>query len=535
MAKKRTRPERPIRSAGPLVTERPASVSGDKTIRPANNRNPKGLPVSPNRPRGAMPPPKRPKSVWRTIRDNIGWSLIIGVPIILVVLALLSRATNGFNFQPEATPLPTIAPTVTPGVFQTPAPPVGQRNRLLYLSADTNKDPTNLYSANLDGSNPVKLTNTNEIKSTPSWSPDGKQVVFATDNVGIQMVNYDGSNLHTLTYQGFAPVWSPDGKKVAFLRESLSGSGNDLYIINADGKPGDEKVLAPNALGPSWSPDSKTIAYFDLRNAVMFTVSVDTPGSYSQVKGPAAKNIGGWFPTFTSDGKSLIFYGSPHTTAMVSGLDNGVNPLTPSVSPTVLTPNAAGTPAATPATQSTAATVSGTAGATSAVSPTPEIRAQIGLYTIALNDTGGTTLKKLTDLEAVESGSSSGFATFVAAAGEDTYLLSNRPSFRAAPALSPDGKMVATLEVGKQNPGLAVVNLDGSGTPTIVGEDTGLEAGLRLNPTFSPDGTKLYYLFIPKGVNQNTAIRVFDLNSKKESPVISKGDNAFATCCGFNK
>ena len=549
MPKKRTtRPERSYRTgSGPLVKEQPTETTGgnvatkdkDKVIRPANtspNRGPKAAPVvvSGRRGIGPTPPPKRPKSIWRTIRDNIGWSLIIGLPIILVVLALLSKATNGFNFEAAPTPIPTVAPTVTPGVYQTPPVPAGQRNRLLYLASDTTKDPNNLYSANPDGSDVQKLTDTKEIKSTPGWSPDGKQVIFATNNVGIQMVNFDGKNLHTLAFQGFAPVWSPDGKHVAFLKQSTSGTGNDLYVSNVDGKPGDEKDVASNALGPSWSPDNKTIAYFDLRNAVMFTVSIDIPGSYNQVRGAAAKSVGGWFPTFTPDGKSLIFYGSTHTAAMVGALDNGVNPLTPGISPTVSTPLAptpivASTTVAAASGTVTATTVSPTA------TPTPDIRSAIGLYTVALSDGDGSSLKKLADLETVDTGGSSGFATFVAAAGEATTLLTNRPSFRAAPAISSDGKRVATLEVGKDNPGLAIVNLDGSGQPLIISEDNGLEAGLRLNPTFSTDGTKLYYLFLPKGTNQTTGVRVYDLNTKQETKLLDKGDNAFVSCCGFNK
>jgi Tol biopolymer transport system component len=477
--------------------------------------------------------------VWRTIRDNIGWSLIIGLPILLVVLALLSKATNGFDFTPQPTPFPTAEPTVTPGSYQAPpAPSSQQKDRLLYLASDTITNPNNIYSANLDGSDARKLTDTKDLKSTPSWSPDGKVVAFAANNVGIQTVNYDGKNLRTLVYQGFAPVFSPDSKRLAFLKQSTSGTGNDLYVINVDGKPGDEKQVAPNALGPSWSPDGKTIAYFDLRNAVMFTVDVDVAGSYNQVRGPVAKNIGGWFPTFSPDGKSLIFYGSAKTAQMVQALDTGVNPLTPAPPSTVLTPVAPTTaPATTAAGTVGAGTATGSAGAGLPPAPTPTstTRAQIGLYTVRLDDKDGSSIKQLTSLESLDAGGSSGFATFVAAAGEDTFLLSNRPSFRAAPVFSADGKQVATLEVGKQNPGLVVLNSDGSGQPTIIGEDTGLEAGLRLNPTFSTDGTKLYYLFLPTGTGKNTVVRVYDFASKKETAVVSTGDNAFATCCGFNK
>lgn len=533
MAKKSTRPERPNRvAAGPLVKDRPASADGGtKTISPATDAKTTATSARNRRGANAPVPPKKPKNRLKVIRENLLWGAIIGLPILLVVLALLSKFTNGFDFSAAPTPFPTQAPSPTAGVFQTPAPPAAASpTRLLYLNT-ADSGPNNIYAANADGSNAVKLTNTSDIKSTPSWSHDGKYVIFAANNVGVQMVNYDGTNLHTLAYNGFDPVWSPDGKSVAFLREDASGSGNDLFVIAANGKPGDEKELASNANGPSWSPDSKTIAYFDLQNAVMFTVDVSNPAAVNQIKGPASKQIGGWFPTFTPDGKNIIFYGSPHTSEMVGALSSGINPLTPAVSPTILTPNAAATtpastPSGTPAASGTPTTVAPTA------TPVP-VRAQIGLYQVAVNDTDGSTVKQLTSLETVDAGSSSGFATFVAAAGENTSLLTTNPSFRAAPVYSPDGKRVATLEVGKTNPGLEVVTLDGSAQPTIISSDNGLDNGLRLNPTFSQDGQQLLYLFIPSGTNQKTSIRAYNFSTGKETTVVGNGDNAFVTCCGF--
>ncbi len=66
--------------------------------------------------------------------------------------------------------------------------------------------------------------------TTPSWSPDGKQLVF-TGYVGgfsdLFIVNADGSGLKRLTNDRYAdlhPAWSPDGKSIAFTTDRGPGT-----------------------------------------------------------------------------------------------------------------------------------------------------------------------------------------------------------------------------------------------------------------------------------------------------------------------
>lgn len=63
--------------------------------------------------------------------------------------------------------------------------------------------------------------------SHPSWSPDGKRIVFSSDRKGtpdIWLVDADGQNLVQLTSGPGAetsPVFSPDGKEVAYVSDEL--------------------------------------------------------------------------------------------------------------------------------------------------------------------------------------------------------------------------------------------------------------------------------------------------------------------------
>jgi Tol biopolymer transport system component len=116
-----------------------------------------------------------------------------------------------------------------------------------------------------DGSNQKKLT---DHGLDPSWSPDDKQIVFASkrdDIYQIYVMNADGSNIRRLTKHNAEdsnPVWAPDGAAIAYI----SATGDDrrgLYLMNADGS--EQRGLAHSKhqdfCFPAWSLDGKTLAF----------------------------------------------------------------------------------------------------------------------------------------------------------------------------------------------------------------------------------------------------------------------------------
>ena len=72
----------------------------------------------------------------------------------------------------------------------------------------------------------------------PAWSPDGKQIAFASNpdgNSDIYIMDANGTNLTQITHNDaddLEPAWSPDGKQIAF---ASNPAGNyDIYVITVD-------------------------------------------------------------------------------------------------------------------------------------------------------------------------------------------------------------------------------------------------------------------------------------------------------------
>src|SRR6266481_8713275 len=119
---------------------------------------------------------------------------------------------------------------------------------------------THLYTMDLPGGKPQRLTTGNAHEFQPGWSPDGKSVVYVT-------WSSDGGQLWKISAAGGTPVqlskslavysnpaWSPDGTKIVLLRgnaydrenSTFDGgqTGNaDLIWIPANG--GDANLILP--------------------------------------------------------------------------------------------------------------------------------------------------------------------------------------------------------------------------------------------------------------------------------------------------
>ncbi|MCC6762034.1 MAG: PD40 domain-containing protein [Chitinophagaceae bacterium] len=114
------------------------------------------------------------------------------------------------------------------------------------LLAENLVAPTNMevWIANADGSNPKKVTAYGQANWAPTYMPDSKRILFASNHeykrgfpFNLYMINEDGSNLTKVSRdQGFDafPMFSYSGKKILFCSNRNNGGTRDTNVFLAD-------------------------------------------------------------------------------------------------------------------------------------------------------------------------------------------------------------------------------------------------------------------------------------------------------------
>lgn len=183
----------------------------------------------------------------------------------------------------------------------------------ILFNSNIDRETTDIYLMNADGSNITRLTDWKSNELTRSgWSPDGTRIAFNSDRDGndeIYVMNVeplkpkpvagdDAANLQT-------PSYSPDGRFIAYSAEFEDKTG-EIRIRDLEG--GKDRVLLKTSSAanyPRWSPDGGWIAFHQEVEGKwdVFKVRPDGSELTNLTNGPASDSV----PTWSPDGTSLYF------------------------------------------------------------------------------------------------------------------------------------------------------------------------------------------------------------------------------------
>ena len=194
-----------------------------------------------------------------------------------------------------------------------------------------------IYSMISSGGDARELTHGPDDQGGPSFSPDGKHILFASwrdeahgGGCDVYLMNADGTNTRRLTADGTDnshPHWSADGSRIIFNssrttpiadRKDPAKERDDIFSMKPDGSDLQQLTHCDSICTYAYySPDMKRIVYrkvtntpglnWDLsearRNSEIFVANTDGTSEIN-ISNNAA--FDGW-PAWSPDGNSIAF------------------------------------------------------------------------------------------------------------------------------------------------------------------------------------------------------------------------------------
>lgn len=167
--------------------------------------------------------------------------------------------------------------TGVPGIFNT---------RIAYVSTSGGRFKE-IHVAHLDGSEKFQVTNNHTINLSPSWTPDGKSVLYTSykdRNSSLYLFElYSGKEVKIAPRSGryLGGKASPNGQYIAATVET--GGNSNIVLLDRRGKL--IRSLTENSgiqVSPAWSPDSRQLVFVSDRSGSPQLYVLDVSGGQSR-------------------------------------------------------------------------------------------------------------------------------------------------------------------------------------------------------------------------------------------------------------
>lgn len=174
-------------------------------------------------------------------------------------------------------------------------PTMGPGGRKAWVHRNGNK-----WELLVDG----KVISSGPSHLSPAFKPDGMVAAAFCEQTRTAIYTFSGQGKKTfLTGErsiNVSPTFSPDGSQMAFVSDE--GGSAAVYVSSAEGGPATRLTNTGKATDPVWSPTGEYIAFIS-RETYVCLIRPDGSG-FRQLAGGQGRN---YRPSFSPDGRMIVF------------------------------------------------------------------------------------------------------------------------------------------------------------------------------------------------------------------------------------
>lgn len=149
-------------------------------------------------------------------------------------------------------------------------PTYGPDDRIAFTSSRNGNN--DIFQMDSNGNDVKELVSSDHVDISPSYSPDGSELVFSSDRDGafnLYILDIEEEKITQLTDTSkdeVNPRWSPEGEKIAFVRSGkYSTGGSEICLIDVDGEDissiEDDKTIYYSTARPTWDQNGTRLLF----------------------------------------------------------------------------------------------------------------------------------------------------------------------------------------------------------------------------------------------------------------------------------
>jgi serine/threonine protein kinase len=245
------------------------------------------------------------------VRTSIAWRKLW--PFAAAALAALPLAA--WRLAPKATPVAPRIVKLTQLTFDPAAedePSLSPDGSWLVYTRHGEKQ-SDIHRLRVGGENAMNLTaDSADDDEQASISPDGEQIVFRSERQGggLFIMGATGESVRRLTDGGYHPSWSPDGRQVLYSTQRFPDPRyrpsyvSEIWALTV--ATGEKKQLREaDAVQPVLSPHGQRLAFWGVRanGRDLMTAAPDGSDLVALTDDVSSE----WSPSWSHDGASLYF------------------------------------------------------------------------------------------------------------------------------------------------------------------------------------------------------------------------------------